>query len=219
MFKTLLIGSLIVLMAACASKPESERTPASDDTAPADVAPAEAALPQDQAAPQKSEIESVYPLKTRPFKLVGFGKPLKTVDGPKKTKKVLRRQPGVYFVTKDDTEILSVKSGVIAGAHSFQSISNGRETCAVHVKNDDGTELRYGFLKCNDTSKLKAGQKVMPGDVLGKIEGKGFLLELYAGTEEGPLTQNVAGPFKRRSDLQDPTKMLKELEAKLPKQN
>lgn len=86
-------------------------------------------------------------------------------------------------------------------------------TYAIEI--DHGTFVaRYGEVQKEVADKLKVGDAVSAGQVIGQVGQlnnypKSMLhLELYTGSESGGLTDRSSLPYKRRSDLFDPTSWL-----------
>jgi murein DD-endopeptidase MepM/ murein hydrolase activator NlpD len=83
---------------------------------------------------------------------------------------------------------------------------------ALEVRHPSGI-IRYGEIS-RAAEGIAAGVEVKAGQVLGyvgkmKTVAQSMLhLEMYAGTDEGPLTNRENPPFMRRGDLQDPTAFL-----------
>ena len=87
-------------------------------------------------------------------------------------------------------------------------------TYAIEIRHPDFL-ARYGELgKMEVTSNLKKGDTIKKGQIIGHVgELRGINmsmlhLELYSGEEAGALTNRNNSPYKRRSDLIDPTPVL-----------
>ena len=83
---------------------------------------------------------------------------------------------------------------------------------ALEVRHASGI-VRYGEIS-HAAEGIAAGAEVKAGQVLGYVGkmqtvAQSMLhLELFAGTEQGPLTDRGRAPFMRRGDLVDPTAFL-----------
>jgi murein DD-endopeptidase MepM/ murein hydrolase activator NlpD len=124
----------------------------------------------------------------------------------------VRSHPGVDLYAPAGLEILAMADGVVVDAP--RHFNCGTE--AVEIGHVFGT-VRY--CEIQPGSPLKRGDRVREGQIIGRV---GHLkdvsvaadmlhLELYAGTEIGPLTDFKNPPFERRKDLQDPTEFLDSL--------
>lgn len=122
-----------------------------------------------------------------------------------------RAHAGIDFVVPPGTEVIAMTDGeVIRISKNFYG-----GTDAVEVRCSDGSIIRYAEISVS----VKEGQKISQGEKIGSviknnIGGSSMLhLEVYAGTESGPLTQPDNKEYdylpdknyKRRSDLIDPT--------------
>ncbi|MBL8762145.1 MAG: M23 family metallopeptidase [Phycisphaerae bacterium] len=126
-----------------------------------------------------------------------------------------RKHAGCDLYFPEGTAIHALADGVlIQEPYSFYA-----KTHAVEVRHGNHV-VRYGEIK---PGSYVGGQKVKQGQVIAKV---GHLvgikvpsdmlhLELYEGTATGALTTSTA-PYKRRSDLLDPTKYLNEWSKRLP---
>ena len=108
------------------------------------------------------------------------------------------------------TEILAMADGtVLRGPYPFYL-----GTHALEVDHGDFV-ARYGEIS-HAAEGLGPGSPVTRGQVIayvGKLEGLAnamLHLEMYQGTEVGPLTQRDHAPYQRRADLMDPTPYLDE---------
>jgi hypothetical protein len=83
------------------------------------------------------------------------------------------------------------------------------------IKHKNGMVARYCEILARDVVSLPKGAVVRSGQVIahvGKMYQDSMLhLELYAGTEDGELTQRGNKPYERRADLMDPTPVLDRL--------
>jgi len=119
-----------------------------------------------------------------------------------------RKHGGCDLYAPVGTEIRAMMQGtVIIPPYEFYG-----GTYALEV--DHGTFVaRYGEIK-KPTTKMKAGDPVSPGQVIGQVGklnnyNKSMLhLELYARTATGALTNRGNPPYQRRADLFDPTSWL-----------
>lgn len=119
-----------------------------------------------------------------------------------------RTHAGVDIYAPAGSNVRSIGDGVVTrGRYYFY---NG--TYAVDVNYGKFT-IRYGEI---DPIKLKTGDKVTKGQIIGKIkvlEGINSTmlhLEMYSNKATGPLTTGDL-PYKRRRDLIDPTKFIDSL--------
>jgi murein DD-endopeptidase MepM/ murein hydrolase activator NlpD len=103
----------------------------------------------------------------------------------------------VYAV--DAGEVVEVSGGFLHGT-SVVSIAHG------DVYDDDYIIVRYGEV---DTILVQLGQKVEQGQMIAKVGkqpgGTQLHLEMYAGDQTGEFLQETSRPYKRRSDIMDPT--------------
>ncbi len=121
-----------------------------------------------------------------------------------------RRHAGCDLLTDEGTEILAMADGVvIQDAYAFYS-----GTFALEVDHGDFT-VRYGEISKAGPG-IRKGVRVKKGQVVGyvgRLNGSRLSmlhLEMYKGTERGPLTVRDNPPFRRRADLMDPTPFLDE---------
>ncbi|MGR5150170.1 M23 family metallopeptidase [Photobacterium alginatilyticum] len=121
-----------------------------------------------------------------------------------------RKHAGCDLYAPAGTEILSMLDGKVVRIYNFYL-----GTKAVEV--DHGIFLaRYGEIS-DVVSGIKVGSLVKRGDVIAKVGTLKFKsgatmsmlhLELYSKTQTGPLTVRDNLPYKRRSDLMNPTNYL-----------
>ena len=119
-----------------------------------------------------------------------------------------------FMMTMSGTSCYAMTSGrVVEIERNFYE-----DLDAVHIKNDDGSEIRYGEIKAS----VSEGQTIRAGDVIGTIrynsDGTQMLhLELYLGVGSGSLTDKnnssnypycTPKNYQRRYDLVDSTKLL-----------
>lgn len=121
-----------------------------------------------------------------------------------------RAHAGVDLYAPIGTNVIAVADGEVIDIDHFYG-----GTDEVAVKNDDGIVVRYTELD----PLVKVGDKLKKGDVVGKIIpnnicGSHMLhIEVYEGTETGPLTDRnnenykyvPSANYNRRPDLIDPT--------------
>lgn len=122
-----------------------------------------------------------------------------------------RKHGGVDLAAAVGTPVYAVDDGVVievAGnfdqyGTSVVSIEHG------DIYDDDYCIVRYGEV---DTIMVSVGSTVSKGDLIAKVGkqhgGTQLHLEMYAGTESGPFLQPNNLPYKRRSDIMDPTPFL-----------
>ena len=147
---------------------------------------------------------STFPLRSRPsesYKVQprSFGSPRS--NGA-------RKHAGCDLYAAPETEVLAVEDGtVIRGPYLFYDV-----VYALEVQHACGI-VRYGEIS-HVAEGIAAGVAVKAGQVLayvGKMKSVAQSMlhfELYAGTDNGPLTILAHPPFMRRADLQDPTAFL-----------
>lgn len=119
-----------------------------------------------------------------------------------------RLHAGCDLLADRGTEILAVEDGtVIQGPYYFYS-----NTYALEVEHDSGIVVRYGEILQSLPRGIGPGARVSRGQVIAYVgmlsSGSSMLhFELYRGTASGELTTG-SGPYRRRSDLIDPTPYL-----------
>jgi hypothetical protein len=96
---------------------------------------------------------------------------------------------------------------IIEGPYYFFSGTN-----ALEVKHDNGMVVRYCEISTMLPRGISRGARVSKGQVIAYVgrlhSGSSMLhLEMYKGTQRGPLTQS-GNSYRRRSDLVDPTPYL-----------
>jgi murein DD-endopeptidase MepM/ murein hydrolase activator NlpD len=119
-----------------------------------------------------------------------------------------RKHAGCDLYAPAGTEVLAVEDGtVLRGPYLFYDVVR-----ALEVRHASGI-VRYGEIS-RAAEGIAAGAAVKAGQVLGYVGkmqtvAQSMLhLELFAGTEQGPLTDRGRAPFMRRGDLVDPTAFL-----------
>ena len=120
-----------------------------------------------------------------------------------------RRHAACDLIADPGTEILAMADGKVIRGPSF--FYEG--TYALEVKHANGMVVRYGEISKLVPPGIKAGTEVSRGQVIASVgqlnSGSSMLhLEMYDGTEEGPLTVGGDNSFNRRADLVDPTPFL-----------
>ncbi len=107
----------------------------------------------------------------------------------------------VYAV--DDREVIEAAGGFDKYGTSVVSIEHG------DIYDDDYCIVRYGEV---DTIMVQIGSKVKKGDMIAKVGkqpgGTQLHLEMYSGDQSGQFKQENNLPYKRRSDIIDPTPFL-----------
>ncbi|MCA9654023.1 MAG: M23 family metallopeptidase [Myxococcales bacterium] len=120
-----------------------------------------------------------------------------------------RKHAGCDLYAPVGTPIRAMAGGkVLTALYSFYG-----GTYALEV--DHGTFVaRYGEIQKEIADKLKVGDSVTPGLVIGQV-GKlnnyhqsMLHLELYTGSGKGGLTDRTSKPYQRRADLFNPTTWL-----------
>lgn len=119
-----------------------------------------------------------------------------------------RKHGGVDLAAAVGTAVYAVDDGeVVEAAGGFDKYG----TCVVSIAHgsiydDDYCIIRYGEV---DTIMVQIGATVKKGDMIAKVGkqpgGTQLHLEMYSGAETGPFRQDKNLPYKRRSDLMDPT--------------
>ncbi len=121
-----------------------------------------------------------------------------------------RKHGGCDLGAPAGTEIFAIDDGEVVEVSSKFKY----ETSVVSIEHGDYTDddycvIRYGEV---DTVMVQLGAKVKKGDVIAKVGkqpgGTQLHLEMYSGDESGPFLQVNNLPYKRRSDLIDPTPFL-----------
>ncbi len=120
-----------------------------------------------------------------------------------------RKHAGCDLYAPVGTAVIAMTAGTLTRAvYAFYG-----GTFALEV--DHGTFVaRYGEIQHGPSARLRVGQRIEIGNVIGAIGQlncyhKSMLhLELYDGTQTGPLTNRANPPYKRRGDLLDPTPFL-----------
>jgi uncharacterized protein YraI len=119
-----------------------------------------------------------------------------------------RKHAACDLIAPYGTEILAMADGtVVRGPYYFYS-----ETYALEVEHANGMLVRYGEISRLVPPGIAVGVRVTQGQVIARVgrlhSGSSMLhLEMYAGTADGPLTQE-GNAYMRRSDLVDPTHYL-----------
>lgn len=147
---------------------------------------------------------SVFPLRVRPkeshkVRPRSFGSP---------RSKGTRKHAGCDLYASAGAEVLAVEDGtVVRGPYPFYDGVH-----ALEVQHPCGI-VRYGEIS-GAAEGISAGVAVKAGQVLGYVGkmqtvAQSMLhLEMFAGTDQGPLTDRKNPPFMRRADLKDPTEFL-----------
>lgn len=119
-----------------------------------------------------------------------------------------RLHAGCDLLAQEGTEVLAIDDGiVIQGPYLFYDV-----VYALEVKHDSGIVVRYGEILQSVPLGISRGARVSRGQVIGYVglmtSGSSMLhFEMYKGTASGELTTGT-GPYRRRSDLMDPTPFL-----------
>ena len=127
-----------------------------------------------------------------------------------------RKHAACDLIAPVGTPIYAIRDGVVvieAGTYFYHG------TRSLAVKHSDGVIVRYCEI-AKAAPGLRLGSPVSSGQIIAYV-GKMFHLsmlhfELYKGTGDGPLTNKSNKPFQRRSDLIDPTQLLKSLMSEMP---
>ncbi len=102
-------------------------------------------------------------------------------------------------------KVFSIDGGQVLRKYHFYA-----GTYALEVKHDNGLVARYGEVAKKNVAQSEPGERVLKGQHIGFIGSLDMLhFELYSNKSQGPLTQVNAGKYWRRSDLIDPTPLLK----------
>ena len=119
-----------------------------------------------------------------------------------------RLHAGCDLLAPEGTEVLAIDNGtVIQGPYLFFDV-----VYAIEVQHDSGMVVRYTEIQQTLPRGIIAGARVSRGQVIGYVglmtSGSSMLhFEMYKGTVNGELTTG-SGPYRRRSDLMDPTSFL-----------
>ena len=119
-----------------------------------------------------------------------------------------RKHAGCDLYAAVGTPVFAVGDGTVRGFSLFY-----QGTYALTVQHKDFL-IRYGEIGRNIAESLAVGSQVTEGQQIGVVGDLEDLplsmvhLEMYSGTGSGPLTVPANVPFKRRSDLIDPTTFL-----------
>jgi len=119
-----------------------------------------------------------------------------------------RLHAGCDLLATKGTEVLAIDNGtVIQGPYLFYDV-----VYALEVKHDSGIVVRYGEILQSVPLGISPGARVSRGQVIGYVglmtSGSSMLhFEIYKGNVNGELTTG-SGPYRRRSDLMDPTSFL-----------
>ncbi|MEZ5428842.1 MAG: M23 family metallopeptidase [Pyrinomonadaceae bacterium] len=128
-----------------------------------------------------------------------------------------RKHGGVDLAAPAGTAVFAVDDGVVIEAAggfdkygtSVVSIEHG------DIYDDDYCIVRYGEV---DTLMVRQGSKVKKGDMIAKVGkqpgGTQLHLEMYSGDLSGQFKQENNLPYKRRSDLIDPSPFVEQWEEK-----
>jgi murein DD-endopeptidase MepM/ murein hydrolase activator NlpD len=119
-----------------------------------------------------------------------------------------RKHGGCDLAAAAGTPVYAVDDGVvIEAAGGFDKYG----TCVISIEHgdfydDDYCIIRYGEV---DTMLVQVGSKVTKGQMIAKVGkqpgGTQLHLEMYSGIGAGQFKQENSLPYKRRSDLIDPT--------------
>lgn len=122
-----------------------------------------------------------------------------------------RKHGGVDLAAPVGTAVFAVDDGVVVeAAGNFDKY--GTSVVSVEhgdIYDDDYCIVRYGEV---DTILVQIGQTVTRGQMIAKVGkqpgGTQLHLEMYSGMASGQFKQENNLPYKRRSDLIDPTPFL-----------
>ncbi len=123
-----------------------------------------------------------------------------------------RRHAGVDLIQSQGEPVKAIQNGVvIKDPYAFY---NG--TWAVEIRFENGSVGRFGEVQNNFPSNIRMGQKVQAGQLIGYV-GKALSrpmlhFEMYSGSSSGNLTNRGSFPYMRRSDLANPTEIVRTLE-------
>ena len=126
-----------------------------------------------------------------------------------------RKHGGCDLAAGAGTAVLAVDDGVVVEvAPNFKYNTSVVSIGHGDLYDDDYCIVRYGEV---DTIMVQLGATVSRGDLIAKVGkqpgGTQLHLEMYRGDETGDFKQERNAPYKRRSDLIDPTPYLDEWEA------
>jgi len=146
----------------------------------------------------------------------GAGRDCKWQGKGKKRVRVCARSHAAcdLFRKQGDPARAILDGTVIQGPYDFYE-----GTWAVEIKHSDGKIVRYGEISGKIAAGIRANAKVKQGQTVGYIKTVNsgccdpmLHFEMYSGKGSGPLTQRWRKGFQRRSDLEDPTAVLRKLE-------
>jgi murein DD-endopeptidase MepM/ murein hydrolase activator NlpD len=125
-----------------------------------------------------------------------------------------RKHAGCDLIAPEGTKIYAVHDGtIVRGPYHFY-----HGTHAIEVDHGDFT-VRYCEIK-KVAQGLRVGSQIAAGQVIayvGKMYHSSMLhFEIYSGVASGALTQPNNSPYRRRSDLKDPTPYLDLWKSHLP---
>ena len=146
----------------------------------------------------------IFPLPLKPYS--NFTEPPRSFG----CSRMDRKHAGCDLYAAEGTEVLAVKKGtIIEGPYPFY-----KGTVAIEIDHGDFI-ARYTEMKNTIIKGVKKGSTVVAGQIIGYVEKMPGVdncmlhFEMYSGNEKGPLTVRNNLPYKRRSDLIDPTDFLK----------
>lgn len=121
-----------------------------------------------------------------------------------------RKHGGCDLAAGAGSDVLAVDGGVVVEvAYKFKYNTSVVSIGHGDLYDDDYVVVRYGEV---DTIMVQLGDTVEQGDVIAKVGkqpgGTQLHLEMYRGDEIGEYLQERNLPYKRRSDIIDPTSYL-----------
>jgi murein DD-endopeptidase MepM/ murein hydrolase activator NlpD len=119
-----------------------------------------------------------------------------------------RKHGGVDLAAAAGTDVYAIDDGlVVEAAGGFDQYG----TSVVSIQHGDVYDDNYCVVRYGEVGPplVKAGDTVTKGQLIAKVGkqpgGTQLHLEMYGGYEDGPFLQEKNLPYKRRSDLMDPT--------------
>jgi murein DD-endopeptidase MepM/ murein hydrolase activator NlpD len=161
----------------------------------------------------------IFPLLARP--ILSYHEPPRSFGAPRGKKPGTvgsdRRHAGCDLYAPKGTPILAVADGTVTH-HStkfYRPTDDAPYVGALEVWHPGLGKVRYAEID-RPADGIDVHSKVLAGQVIayvGQVAGMAHAMlhfELYAGTADGPLTNETKKPFERRADLRDPTAFLDE---------
>ncbi len=123
-----------------------------------------------------------------------------------------RGHAGCDLYAETGENIRAMEDGTVVSAGSYYE-----GTDIVDVQNDSGGVISYGEVRAGSYGRLgvSVGSRVKKGQVIANVGQLSCChsmlhLEMYSGKASGSLTAKYGGWYQRRSDLFNPTSLLKQ---------